>query len=117
MLSALRLSGFGGIEEEAGVIYARLNGHDAEFRAVPAEGEGAWTLILAWPVRLDAAHLAGWNEGHTRAKLDIFQGETRLQMPSAGSVEDLALWSVLCDEMIALCVTFRRGQRARGEGW
>ena len=114
MIAALQAAGFPGVEPEGDVIFARLSASGAEFRAEPA-GD-LWKLALHWPVRLDAAALAVWNADHPEAMLDIFKGETRLQMRLPATPGALSRWNAAAEAMIAVCIAFRRGQRARGEG-
>lgn len=112
MIAALR-AGFPGVEEENGVVYARLSASGAEFSAVP-EG-GVWALSLCWPVRGTAAQLAGWNAAHPGAQMDIRQGETRLRMvlhDAAGLPE----WAALAEAAVIAMAGWRRQQRAPGEG-
>lgn len=113
MINALRAAGFTGVEEEAGVIYARLSASGAEFRVEP-EG-AAWVLSLTWPVRGSAAQRAAWMARHPGAELDIHQGETRLRLRISGA-DELPHWAALAEAAVVAMVGWRRQQRAPGEG-
>lgn len=113
MINALKAAGFPGVEEEAGVIYARLSASGAEFRVDP-EG-GAWVLSLSWPVRGSAAQRADWVARHPGGEMDIHQGETRLRLRISGP-EGLPHWAALAEAAVVAMVGWRRQQRAPGEG-
>lgn len=116
MIGALRAAGFPGVEEEGGVIYARLSAGGPEFRA---EREGAgWRLSLCWPVRASAAQRDGWMAAHPGAAMDLWQGETRVSVVVADPVGPEALhhWAAVAEAAVVAMVGWRRAQRAPGEG-
>ena len=116
MKAALVAAGFPGVEEEGGVIHARLSASGAEFRA-DRDGAG-WRLSLCWPLRATAAQRAGFEAAHPGARMDIWQGETRLSMPLADPPDGAALarWAALAEAAVVAMAAWRRAQRAPGEG-
>lgn len=122
MLAVLQKAGFSGIESSAPsdiphVIYARTEPHLPEFTATrTADG---WMLALSWPLRATVAQLDQWNALCPETPLDLFQGETRLQMRLTGDApppEALALWAARVTAMVAKCTQWRRSTRQRDEG-
>lgn len=116
MREALLAAGFPGVEEEGGVVFARLSAGGPEFRA---EREGAgWRLSLCWPVRANAAQRNGWMAAHPGAEMDLWQGETRvsLRVQEPVGAEALHRWAALAAAAVVAMVGWRRAQRAPGEG-
>lgn len=105
-------AGFSGVEQAAGVIYARSKPELPEFTAQPI-GD-AWQLAFAWPLRATAQQVAGWNALHPTLPMDIHQGETRIWMQA--TAQDLPLWAQMIDAMVAKCTEWRRATRQRDEG-
>lgn len=112
MEKMLREAGFTGAETLDGVIYARTNPTLPEFTV--AENAGQWHLAFVWPLRATAQQIAAWAILHPNTPMDIFQGETRITMPA--SPENLQIWAVKVEEMVAKCTQWRRSTRQRDEG-
>ena len=113
MARLLNQAGFLGVEVVDGVIYARLSAGSAEFTVTHQTG---WHAALAWSVRATTAQMARWNATHPTAPMDIWQGETRIVMPVTPDLAALQAWASVADAMVALCIRWRRDQRAPGEG-
>ncbi len=113
LAQALRAAGFPGVEEEGGVVYARLSANGAAFQAEP--DEAGWLLSLCWPVRGTPAQLAAWMAAHPGSRMDIWQGETRVRM-AIGDTADLPRWAALAEAAVVTMAGWRRLQRAPGEG-
>lgn len=115
MITALRETGFVGVEDEGGVIHARLWSSSVEFTA---RAEGAdWLLALQWPVRATQDQIRDWAMQHPDAPMDIHLGETRVTMQVAqGDRSALHRWAAVAEAMVAQCIRWRRAQRAPGEG-
>jgi hypothetical protein len=115
MKSALMAAGFPGVEEDDGILHARLWSSSVEFTAT-REG-GGWRLALQWPVRASAAQLAAWAARHPDAPMDLHEGETRVTLWLAdGQEAGLHRWAAIAEEAVATCIGWRRAQRAPGEG-
>lgn len=112
-------AGFPGVEDDGGILHARLWSSSVEFTASPVGS--AWVLAIQWPVRATEAQLADWCNKHPHVPMDIHLGETRLSMTvQNGQVENLIgqlhHWAAVAEEAIAACILWRRAQRAPGEG-
>lgn len=124
MKAALQAAGFPGVEEEAGVIHARLSASGAEFQAVREGGgegggeSGGWRLSLCWPLRAAPAQRAAFEAAHPGAIMDIWQGETRLSLwlDDPPDPPALARWAALAEAAVIAMSAWRRAQRAPGEG-
>lgn len=115
MKRALMAAGFPGVEEEGGILHARLWSSSIEFTVMPAAV--GWQLALQWPVRASAAQLAEWAARHPGAPMDLHEGETRVTLWLAdGQEAGLHLWAAIAEEAVATCIGWRRAQRAPGEG-
>lgn len=115
MKAELVAAGFPGVQEDQGVVHARLPYSQAEFQAI--ELGAIWLLSLTRPVRGDASQLAIWQAGHPGATLDICQGETRLTLPVRTGPQDLRQWADFAEDFVRATLEWRRGQRRRGEGF
>ncbi len=116
MKAALQAAGFPGVEEEGGVIHARLWSASAPFTATQ-EGDGFWRLALSWPVRATPAQIAQWGAAHPDAPMDIDAGETRITMRiDRADPAQLARWAAVAEKAVITCIGWRRKQRAPGEG-
>lgn len=115
MKAALLAAGFGAVEEERGVIYARLPISGAEFHAVAMADE--WLLSLTRPLRATAAQLANWRATHPETGLDIWQGETRLTLLARANATAVQHWAAVAEDLVAETLRWRRSQRAGGEGF
>lgn len=116
MKAALQAAGFPGVEEEGGVVHARLSTSGTDFAA---ERDGAgWRLSLCWPVRATPEQRAAFARAHPGAVLDIWQGETRvsLQVTDPPDPAALARWAALAEAAVIALAAWRRAQRAPGEG-
>jgi hypothetical protein len=114
MLEALKAAGFSGIEEAAGVIYARTRAELPDFTGV-VEGEG-YVLGFAWPLRATSAQIAAWNAAHPSVAMDIHLGETRIRTRAAADPAALRDWAGVIEVMVATCTEWRRATRQRDEG-
>ncbi len=112
MRAAMQAAGFVGVEEAGGVIYARPYAALPEFTAVP-EGQD-WRFAIQWPLRASDAQRRAWNALHPDAPLDVDLGETRMQFTC--SIDGLARWAALVDDMVATCTKWRRATRQMDEG-
>lgn len=106
--NALQAAGFCGIDEDGGVIFARVAAQAPEFR-VEAH-EGGWRLVLPWNVRPPEEAMEDWNARLGVARMEIRQGEAALVMPWGGA-EDLPRWAALAAEAEAHFIRWRRGRR------
>lgn len=112
MIIALQNAGFQGVTDEGGVVYARTRADLPEFTATPMGT--TWRLAIVWPLRANAAQLAGWNDLYPDTPLDTDTGETRMMMQA--NADDLANWAKRVDLMLVKCTEWRRATRQRDEG-
>lgn len=115
MKSALIAAGSPGVEEDQGVVFARLPVSGAEFHAL-AVADG-WILALSRPLRASEAQLAGFRAAYPGAVLDIWQGETRLTHIAQPGKADLLRWADMAEAFVQASLRWRNDQRSRGEGY